>query len=945
LTGARIFISYKRGHAESEALRAALQQKLTERGYQVLVDETIQAGDRWSKELYDWLLECAGAVVLASPEAKTSDWCQREWHVLAARAQASHPEGRGVRVVPVCIGLEPADLGPLQDLQSIRGPSAGVPAVIEALGDIAPWRITARDYLALHSAWNRYQFESEPVLGQEAFSLEQVYVETECGVLRWEDIGAGRSGAIDPFDENNGGRVPLVPAVVALIEDPAFREAIVVQGPAGAGKSAFTLRLAKELESHGLHTVRIRFRDMRLGVGYGVEKMLSDAVRIGPESEMPRVPAESLVDEDRLRETVKIGDAQICKWVFVLDGWDEVSIAGSAGYKAQLQTWLPRIQEFFRPAGAPVRLVVTGRPSVELTDSRFLNEKTPVLTLRPIRPDQLRELAGKLHRYAKWSDLSRYEALLKAYEKWFGGDGKAGVEMLGLPLLAFLAFKTLSGWKENAEALVSSPSALYSALIDQTVAHSGKAGSESLRNAVHRGGADLRRLLQRTAAMISVGPSESISFNELKVRLQDDADLAKWVSRATDEDSLYALVVNFYFKGGHHDLGCEFLHKSFREYLLAECVVAELIDLAEPHQGPLRPPTREPSRDFEPGNLWFRTSRAIARLLGSSYFSGEVRDHLFWLIQRDFALNPRRWVYLRDLLADVYTWWADGAHLRLQPAQQPSQAKWAAPYVIELAQWVVPATHDEVQPHRTVSIDGILGFALIQLTGWVHSVARDQVEWCGVERRHQRRTPEGQTRFCPGDGHLHHVLGRWQALVLPSNSRLILPDIWAESERLGAVDLSNANLARANFSGARFTGVHLDSANLSEVNFSGALFDATDLSHTDLSNANMTGATFFATRLDGALLISANLHDTTFLNSSGDGAGFSLAILSESRLSGSRFVRAIFGRASLENARVLDTDLRHADLTGVKAYRAVFQDVITSGAIMDDSLRKKIGAE
>ena len=34
---------------------------------------------------------------------------------------------------------------------------------------------------------------------------------------------------------------------------------------------------------------------------------------------------------------------------------------------------------------------------------------------------------------------------------------------------------------------------------------------------------------------------------------------------ATRRSVLHELVVNFYFKGGNTSIGCEFLHKSFRE--------------------------------------------------------------------------------------------------------------------------------------------------------------------------------------------------------------------------------------------------------------------------------------------------------------------------------------------------------------------------------------------
>ena len=522
MPGAKIFLSYKHHHLRSEVIRRQLEAELIQHGYDVLVDETLRGGDRWPTRLYEWVLECAAAVVLASPEAKASDWCQREWHVLAARAAAS-----GTRVIPVCIDLPPSELGVLDGLQAMEASDDLVTRVLTALADVPSWAVTPDDYLALHQAWNRYQFWRGPVLGREPFALQQIYLETECGILRWSEIASGPGGPRDPFQESNGGRTSLVDAVMGLVLDPDFREAIVVQGPAGSGKSAFTLRLADELDARGLRAVRLRFRDMRFATHDRVDEMLADAVRVGPESEVAPAPVQELFDEARLRETVPIANTTLCRWVFILDGWDEVSLAGSAGYQAQLRTWVPKIREFLvRRTGAPVRLVITGRPSLEVKESGFLGRDTPVLTLRLIRPDQLRAFADAVSAVADWGlTVDRCEAALERYATWFESRGPSGVDMLGLPLLALLTFRTLADWPGDIAELISAPSAFYCALIDQTVAHAGKAVDERLEGTVHRGGESLRQLLVRTAAVMSVFWSEQISFKELELRLDEERAL------------------------------------------------------------------------------------------------------------------------------------------------------------------------------------------------------------------------------------------------------------------------------------------------------------------------------------------------------------------------------------------------------------------------------------
>jgi hypothetical protein len=110
-----------------------------------------------------------------------------------------------------------------------------------------------------HADYQRRLFEETPVFGEEPFALADVYVDVECGTLTWEEITAeedrpGTSGpaaaasnthvrrAVDPFDEAVGGRHDLLTTVMSLIADADFRDAVVVQGAAGSGKSAFTLR-------------------------------------------------------------------------------------------------------------------------------------------------------------------------------------------------------------------------------------------------------------------------------------------------------------------------------------------------------------------------------------------------------------------------------------------------------------------------------------------------------------------------------------------------------------------------------------------------------------------------------------------------------------------------------------------------------------------------------
>jgi uncharacterized protein YjbI with pentapeptide repeats len=438
---------------------------------------------------------------------------------------------------------------------------------------------------------------------------------------------------------------------------------------------------------------------------------------------------------------------------------------------------------------------------------------------------------------------------------------------------------------------------LYSALIDQTVAHSGKGRSEDLHGTVQRGGEGLRHLLRRTAAMISIFWTERISFEELQARLEECQDLEDWVNSATEGNPLHELVVNFYFKGGHPDLGCEFLHKSFREYLFAEAIVEELLRIADGHEGPLKPPELPYWKDFDPGSLWHTASRALGRLLSPCALTPEVRQHLFWLIEKEIAKQPERWLFVRDLLADVYGWWAEGAHLRLQPSRERGQTTWKAPYVFELAQWALPYKDPDAEPQRTATIDGYLGYALIQLTAWVHSQLRGIRQQNASPRPYQITPQSGSVRFRPGNGYLSNILSRCRTVVMPFSDNYVLPDTWLVDEDLSGAYLVEANLTRANLEGASLAGANMSYARLWNADLRGAHLASAMLQHATLVNSLFNEAYLSSANLSHAQLSYANFSQATADNSD----------LSYARIEGSSF-----SQASLNNADFSYTTITHA---------------------------------
>lgn len=82
--------------------------------------------------------------------------------------------------------------------------------------------------------------------------------------------------------------------------------------------------------------------------------------------------------------------------------------------------------------------------------------------------------------------------------------------------------------------------------------------------------------------------------------------------------------------------------------------------------------------------------------------------------------------------------------------------------------------------------------------------------------------------------------------------------------RLSGANLSRADLFGANFKRATLAGVNLSDADLTKTQFCGANLCGANLSRADLSEADLSGANLCGANLSGANLSGANLSKTQF---------------------------------------------------------------------------------
>src|SRR5262249_46153508 len=141
----------------------------------------------------------------------------------------------------------------------------------------------------------------------------------------------------------------------------------------------------------------------------------------------------------------------------------------------------------------------------------------------------------------------------------------------------------------------------------------------------------LRSFLRRTAEAMTTFGTESIPHDELKVRLGLKAgDLRERAESLSGEAFLARLMISFFFKGGRTELGVEFSHKSFREYLFAELLLEELKAAGRDPRLDEMPerPESEYWRDFADGDPRQKFCHRLADLMGPVWMSPEVSLHL-----------------------------------------------------------------------------------------------------------------------------------------------------------------------------------------------------------------------------------------------------------------------------------------------------------------------------
>lgn len=821
-----------------------------------------------------------------------------------------------------------------------------------------------RAYAALdiHAEFQREQFNERPLFNIEPFALKDIYIDTECGVCAWEQIKAG----LRPFDEASGGRIDLLASVMQRITDEKFEEAIVIQGSAGAGKSSFTLRLAVRLLEEGFIPIRIQLKRLsfRDSLIEAIEKALEFEVD-GQQTERSLIPRKGTLLDGRIFDQ-QYGSAGISRYVLILDGWDELSVGATETLRDKAARVLHDVrEEMLRNRAWKVRVVITGRPSADVSEASFrvlLDDSTPIFTMRPLQPEHLRVFVQRLHQATneppesevaetRWRvpPLEQFEPVFNCYEAAFHQTTDAlssqAMEVLGYPQLAYAAIRVMSQMpnEESINEMLSRPSRLYQRLIDLTCDNAAKLNKEKeLQEQWRYFGPQLRELLCHTAAAITACGQEQIGMQELEARLITLREhyALQGKLRPGQESSLSKLLVSFYFTGGFTEQGCEFLHHSFCEYLFAEAVVATLKGFGN-HPSPSY---QTVGRDFDPQvqKHLYDLSRSLINLLAPQWLTQEVAGHLEYLIEWEIerarkgedrsssksapeSINFEQWKNVRDALAILWKWWISEAHIRPQLKQGRNYGKYTTenPYACDvLTEWMLPLPappylKDSFESMSTV--DANFGEALFRLCALTHYYVAVADGWTNKRDR---------------GGHDLIVEDLWAGASYPGATQPGYQTKVTQGDKTwilfaphgGDPKLFQRCIARINSAPGRpqesfpervcSPGIDLRKAELPRVSFAGAHLDKANLDEAVLIGSNLSQAHLVGARLCKASLDGARLNDAVC-----DGAVLDEAVLDDANLSSASFIGASLAGAVMSNAKLYRTQLGEAILDGADLSR------------------------
>lgn len=864
------------------------------------------------------------------------------------------------------------------------------------------------DILEKLAGFQRRQFREDRLFGQESFALADVQqpllaTQGTFRYLRWQHHGQRDTGeALDGAAAQRRQKAhPLMHLVLDALfgqpesKTPVPKRVVTVRGPGGAGKSVFTRQLFAELLRMGLQPIRVRMQDIDLsrqlgGAGPPVLERLGMAAvtEFNSANEDSMLEYEGLLTGRiftrgrKLRLSLQANsqfEATLSPFVLILDAWDEIGLVDDAKFQETLCEFLNALNaEVFAAGSKMARIVLTGRPTAALLsmDQRLIDDSTPVFTLRPLDPEALK---GYFRAFARFRnnahpgndepalpmcDPKLFVDLLNRYEGFWRSDKENDpVEILGLPLFAYLAIRTITQKLHDsldssvgANSVFEDQTTLLRDLIHQTCVQAGKHYStDEVRDnpdSLHIRGPELRRMLQQTACVTSVhDQSGVISVDDWERRIELLTGSPPVVFGRSEQGNALAsaLLVSYLFNPQVPGRGgIEFIHKTLREYLFAEAFVEGLKTYGKSHEEEDELKIDNLAFDFEPACRLFELSRMLMRFLANHSLTPAMWQHFNELLRQE-VLRARSsdrpvsldaaalaacelpdstlsaWEVVREDLALVWGWWANDNPLRVTGGGRPAKA------LDSLAEWI--GLRGSPIPQSLQSAQSLLGYGLLRSCVLVHAALLPRggaLSFEKISESLQTAVEIGGNEFDPALSRLFRpdgVPGSVKRVASISNEGA--PLVLRRADLRGA-DLERANLQEADLRRARLRKAKLRQAKLGSSRLQHADLREAHLELADLTKAHLERANLRKAHMDMAILVGARLEGADMFEACLRGAD-----LFEANLSGANLHGANLQGAHLEAANLAGARIDHANLVGATG---VGQDITTIVASHENAI-------
>lgn len=785
----------------------------------------------------------------------------------------------------------------------------------------------ARILLKEHADYQKWLFEEKPLFEEKEFSLNDIYVQMKCNNIN-------PSSSIE-WDADLGHKV------FSYIENDEFNQPIIIEGTAGSGKSSFTLWLCAELIERGYRPIRIPFKliefdpNKKFFDDEDIYKILAktinfkDAERYG--KDWPQVNVDLFCGGKIFNERIPNKKINISPYVIILDGWDELTLSAQKSFTEFLNGLY---KTFINHNNNIIRLILTGRPSNLInTNCKILANKPPILDIKQLNANLLKELFEKLNIFNKL-DSEIINKIINDYEY----NRNQTYEILGLPLLVFIVHELLSDPNNQMDykKLFSNKAILYKQLADLTCENAGKRKQIKKEELdAHIYGESLRNLLQKTAKIISLKGSELVSYDDLSILLKDDElDIA--------EEDISKIIISYYFKGGHHNAGCEFVHKSFREYFCAEALMncfdeyyREIQDLGNATSKKVYLKNNI-AADFKEDTPIFKLSRSLSEIICLRAVTNEVFEFFVGLL--DIELSKKNieskhfGPIIRDGLIQIWEWWLKEIPVKYDidvndELKNPLLLNIIEPYLsLNVSKLALTITNlDSFLGSGILKFCVLIHKVLLQKAG-INSLEKEELKF--IENSEKRNfqtsvTLNNQRAYAFMPIGLEERSANHSALIQKNFINRILNTKSIANLELLCCDLRGVDLSYLTLDNINLTGSTFKNAVLKGVNFINLIAKNTNFNNADMFMANLESSDFDGATLKKVNLVNANLNETILTNTNLDealltGVYAENVDFSSASIQDIDFERANLKNANLNNTNISNSNLKYANLNGAR---------------------------